>query len=118
MSHFDWHSDKDSDAMVLGYQPPTAIYRTKSGSVVIRQKAYEMEEYDPQVFLTPQGALAVAWRLIEEAHLEGLPSPSLSLMTESEHWPPAGRRTKAEVPAEQNQGSAPGPLLQVMQAAE
>mgnify|MGYP003378630191 CR=1 FL=1 len=90
---FDWFGNSDdSNSIILTYQPPTAVYSTKGGGVCIRQKADETEEYDAQILLTPQGALAVAWALIEEAHLVGLPSPSLSLMTESEHWPPPIRR--------------------------
>jgi hypothetical protein len=112
---FDWHGEKDRDAILLGYQPPTAVYRTKDGSIIIRQKADETEDYDPQVFLTPQGALAVAWALIEQAHLEGLPSPSGSLMVESEHWPPVG--AKVEPDDSPDDADAPDPLLAAMEAA-
>jgi hypothetical protein len=89
---FDWHGDKDRDAILLTYQPPVAVYRTRAGEIVIRQKADETEEYDAQIFLTPQGALAVAWALMEDAHLAGLPEPSLQLFADSPHWPPANRR--------------------------
>lgn len=129
---FDWFGEKDADAIILSYQPPTAVYSTKGGGVCIRQKADPIEEYDPQILLTPQGALAVAWALIEEAHLVGLPQASLSLMAESEHWPPAGmlrRRsedglrdapgtsapsTPAETP--ETPETPPGPLLAAMQS--
>ena len=129
-SDFDWHGDKDADAIILSYQPPTAVYSTKGGGVCIRQKADPMEEYDPQVLLTPQGALAVAWALIEEAHLVGLPSPSLSLLGEREHWPPAGmlrrrgedglreppNNTPAPEASPAPETPAPGPLLAAMEA--
>jgi hypothetical protein len=78
MADFDWHGS-DNDSVVLGYQPPTAVY-SSGDSVRIRQQADQAEDHDPEIFLTPQGALAVAWRLIEVAHLAGLPEPSLSLM--------------------------------------
>jgi hypothetical protein len=122
MSDFDWFGEKDRDAIVLQYQPPTAVYRTKAGSIVVRQKMEQTEEYDPEIFLTPQGALAVAWALIEEAHLEGLPQASLSLMVESEHWPPVHRRpgpteTHAPEAGPPNDGT-PGPLLAAMEAAQ
>lgn len=127
-SDFDWNGDKDADAIILSYQPPTAVYSTKGGGVCIRQKADAYEEYDPQVLLTPQGALAVAWALIEEAHLVGLPQPSLSLMGESEHWPPMYRRmseadlreppnkTPAPEASTAPETPAPGPLLAAMEA--
>jgi hypothetical protein len=79
---FDWHGT-DNPHVVLGYQPPTAVYHD-GDSVRIRQQADQTEDYDPEIFLTPQGALAVAWRLIEVAHLAGVPGPSLSLMVEPE----------------------------------
>lgn len=120
MSDFDWHGGKDADAIILQYQPPTAVYSSKAGNVVIRQKADESEEYDPQILLTSQGALAIAWALIEEAHLIGLPEIPGSLMVESEHWPPSTRRT--DTPAQDgpriaNEDEA-GPLLKAMRAAE
>lgn len=107
---FDWFGEKDRDAIILGYQPPTAVYSTTRGDICIRQKADAQEEYDPELFLTPQGALAVAWALIEEANLVGLPQPSLSLMAESEHWPP-----KTNQPAPAPAPAEPGPLLRVME---
>ncbi len=88
MPDFDWHG-KDNPHVVLGYQPPTAVYAS-GDSVRIRQQADQTEDYDPEIFLTPQGALAVAWRLIEVAHLAGLPTPSLSLMVEPDR-PPISR---------------------------
>ena len=81
---FDWFDDSDP-RIVLGYQPPTSVYASE-GSIRIRQKADETEEYDPELFLTPLGALAVAWRLIAVAKEAGLPAPpSLQDVT---HWPP------------------------------
>lgn len=120
---FDWFGEKDRDAIILTYQPPTAVYSTTRGDICIRQKADATEEYDPELFLTPQGALAVAWALIDQAHLVGLPEPSFSLMGESAHWPPV---TKSHgVPGAASLGlavpdadaSEPGPLLKVMQEA-
>jgi len=116
---FDWFGNSDDNtSIILSYQPPTAVYSTKGGGVCIRQKADAQEEYDPQILLTPQGALAVAWALIEEAHLVGLPSASLSLMGESEHWPPPIRRP--ERPGDDSPAGPdtppPGPLLAAMEA--
>ena len=71
----------------------TAIYLNPHGQIVLRQKAdgcYQDE--DTLAYFNPQGALAAAWALIEQAHLIGLPEPSLSLMVESPHWPPKSRR--------------------------
>lgn len=114
MSDFKWDGD-DADSVILQRQPRTAVYQTQGCGICIRQERDEYEEYDPQLLLTPQGALAVAWALIEEAHLVGLPEPSASLMVEGPHWPPPGRRTKHHsVGPEQDAG----PLLQVMRAAE
>lgn len=115
MSDFDWFGEKDRDAIVLGYQPPTAVYSTTRGDVVVRQKADAMEEYDPEIFLTPQGALAVAWALIEQAHLVGLPEPSLSLV-ESAHWPPRSSGGPQPDGSKPPAPSEPGPLLRTMQA--
>jgi len=112
---FDWHGKKDRDSIILTYQPPTAVYQTVGGNVVVRQKADETEEYDPQIFLTPQGALAVAWALIEEAHLVGLPEASGSLMVESPHWPPVSQRPKQPADGGDTTPSEPGPLLRVME---
>lgn len=83
---FNWFAEDDS-RIVLGYQPPTAVYH-EGESIRIRQKADETEEYDPEVFLTPHGALTVAWRLIEVAHLAGVPYPSLSLFQQMPDRPP------------------------------
>jgi hypothetical protein len=117
---FDWHGDKDSDSIILSYQPPTAVYSTKAGGICVRQKADETEECDAQVLLTPQGALAVAWALIEQAHLVGLPEPSLSLMVEGPHWPPIIGRgdTEAPAPKPSPDKAGAGPLLAVMEGAE
>ena len=99
--------------MILPYQPRTAVYSTRGGGICIRQERDAYEEDDPQLLLTPQGALAVAWALIEEAHLVGLPAPSPSLMVQSEHWPPVtppSHETKTAAPE-------PAPLLRAMQEA-
>jgi hypothetical protein len=118
---FNWNSGDDSESVILPHQPRTAVYSTKGGGICIRQEADAYEEYDPQLLLTPQGALAVAWALIEEANLVGLPEPSLSLMTESANWPPPTRRPALDpdpaqrpVPAANDE---PGPLLRAMQAS-
>jgi hypothetical protein len=92
MAEFKWDGD-DSNAVILPRQPRTAVYSGRQGNVVIRQERDECEEYDPQIMLSPQGALAIAWALIEEAHLIGLPEPSGSLMVESPNWPPITKRT-------------------------
>lgn len=119
MGDFNWHGDENAEDIVLNYQPPTAVYQTKGGGVCIRQKADETEEYDPQIILTPQGALAVAWRMIEAAHAVGLPAPSLSLMAESENWPPPEarprrrRRSRNAAPV-----LAPAPVQGELRAAE
>src|SRR4051812_13554666 len=116
MSDFKWNGE-DADSVILPYQPRTAVYRTEEGGICIRQERDMYEEDDPQLLLTPQGALAVAWALIEEAHLVGLPSPSVSLMTASEHWPPITKRTdepaslKPRIP----DNGEPGPLLRAME---
>jgi hypothetical protein len=118
VTDFKWDAD-DADSVILPHQPRTAVYGTRGGGIVIRQERDAYEEDDPQLHLTPQGALAVAWALIEEAHLVGLPSPSLSLMVESEHWPPPTRRHEEPgnlrplVPEDPEDG----PLLKAMQEA-
>src|SRR5690349_12101683 len=119
MSHHDfkWDAD-DADSVILPYQPRTAVYSTRGGVICIRQERDAYEEDDPQLLLTPQGALAVAWALIEEAHLVGLPSPSLSLMAESENWPPVMRPVKKSGAEPTTDGgdpateAPPGPLLE------
>lgn len=122
---FNWSgTGDDADSIILSYQPPTAVYSTRGGGVCIRQQKDYTEEYDPEILLTPQGALAVAWALIEEAHLVGLPSPSLSLMAESEHWPPPIRRperpgddtTAGPGSPRSDETPPPGPLLAAMEA--
>ena len=124
MADFQWNTD-DADAVILQHQPRTAVYSSKTGNIIVRQEADAMQEHDDLIYLTPHGALAIAWALIEEAHLVGLPSPSLSLMVESEHWPPVTRRAqepgqlKSRAANADETGSPPGPLLQAMrQAAE
>ena len=110
MAEFDWKTD--IDAVVLPHQPQTAVYANEAGQVVVRQEKADWEEYDHQVFLTPQGALAVAWAMIEEAHRMGLPEP-----------PPALRPSGGAVPAPVHTAPEPQndeepPLLAVMEAAE
>lgn len=79
MSDFNWSGD-DADSVILPHQPRTAVYSGRAGHVVVRQERDAYEEEDPQLVFTPQGALATAWAMIEEAHLIGLPQPSSSLM--------------------------------------
>jgi hypothetical protein len=116
---FNWF-DADAESVVIAEQPMTAVYSNSHGQIVLRQKAdgcYQDE--DTLAYFNPQGALAAAWALIEQAHLIGLPEPSLSLMVESPHWPPK-RRGSANppqtAPAPDGGTSEPGPLLKVMQA--
>ena len=75
MSDFEWNGD-DSDSIVLGWQPRTAVYTTTAGGVAIRQECdgYS-EDRDDQILLTPLGALQIAWKLIEVAHQVGIPKP-------------------------------------------
>ena len=113
MSDFKWNTD-DADSVVLQHQPRTAIYHTQGGSVVVRQEG-EFGEDDELIYLTPHGALVVAWRLIEEAHLVGLPQPSPSLMVESETWPPIAPKPSADP---QPETPEPGPLLRVMEGGK
>jgi hypothetical protein len=89
MNDFDWHGNGGSSDILFSYQPPTAVYPTKDGGICVRQKADEMEEYDSEILLTPQGALAVAWRLIELGHQIGLPKPDLDLMAQPVVFGPA-----------------------------
>ena len=114
---FNWSgTGDDAESIILSYQPPTAVYSTRGGGVCIRQQKDYTEEYDPEILLTPQGALAIAWALIEEATLAGLPQPSLSLMAESEHWPPVYRRPQRPADVDSAADAAPsGPLLDVME---
>jgi|GEM_PF-3920829 len=115
---FEWNG-KDADAVRLQHQPRTAVYSTATGNVVVRQEADAMQEHDDMIYLTPQGALTIAYALIEEAHLVGIPQPSLSLMTEDMPGP------DREAPSAQRPGRGvdhpeppePGPLLAAMEAA-
>jgi len=80
MSNFEWNGDDaDADAIVLGHQPRTAVYEVKGGQIVIRQEDL-MDDHDDQVWLTPMGALQIAWKLIEIAHEAGIPKPDRKLM--------------------------------------
>jgi|SRR6185312_11716683 len=102
MSDFKWNGD-DADAVVLSWQPRTAVYRSESGNVIIRQEADGMyDDEDDQVFLTPMGALQTAWRLIEVAHEAGIPKPDRKLMAK---------------PLDLGPVEPPGPLLRAMQEA-
>lgn len=127
VAEFKWNGD-DADAVILPHQPRTAVYSSSTGNVVVRQEADAMQENDDLIYLTPQGALAVAWALIEEAHLVGLPEASGSLMVESAHWPPVTKRfdhpgtmkpryPDGPVPASDKAAPEPGPLLRAMQDA-
>lgn len=110
MAEFDW--SKDADAVVLPYQPQTAVYANGQGQVVVRQEKSDWEEYDPTILLTPQGALTVAWAMIEEARRVGLPEPPPALR-------PGGGADPAPVHTAQEplEGEKPS-LLDVMEAAE
>jgi hypothetical protein len=80
MSDFKWYAD-DAESVVLQEQPMTAVYSNRQGQVVLRQKAdgcYQDE--DTLAYFNPNGALATAWAMIEQAHLIGLPQRSSSLM--------------------------------------
>jgi hypothetical protein len=82
MSEFKWDGE-DSDAVILTWQPRTAAYRNGQGGLTIRQEAdaYSEDRGDDQIFLTPMGALSLAWRLIELAHEAGIPKPDRLLMS-------------------------------------
>lgn len=110
MAEFDWKTD--IDAVVLPHQPQTAVYANEVGQVVVRQEKADWEEYDPLIQLTPQGALAVAWAMIEEARRVGLPEPPPALR-------PSGGADPVSVYTAQEplKGEKPS-LLAVMEAAE
>ena len=114
MSDFKWSSD-DADSVILQHQPRTAVYRSQAGGVIVRQEG-DMGEEDQLIYLTPQGALAIAWVMIEEAHAIGLPEPSLTLMVESPNWPPIIGKPNTDTPAPKP--APPGPLLAVMERGE
>jgi hypothetical protein len=110
VSDFKWNSD-DADAVVLSWQPRTAVYCTASGNVVVRQEADPMvDDNDDQVFLTPMGALAVAWEMIRVAHELGIPTPPPELRKAINIGPAGPVVTKSP-------SVDPGPLLAVMEAA-
>lgn len=88
MSDFNWNGD-DADSVILPHQPRTAVYSGRAGHVVVRQEKDAYEEDDPQLLFTPQGALATAWAMIEEAHLIGLPQPSSTLLPLDDAGKPA-----------------------------
>lgn len=104
MSDFQWNGD-DADSVVLSWQPRTAVYRSKTG-VVIRQESDGIcdDHGDDQILLTPMGALAVAWKIIETAHDIGIPKPDRKVMAKPIDIGPV------HPPAAQA-----GPLLEVMQ---
>jgi hypothetical protein len=102
MSDFNWNGD-DAEAIVLEWQPRTAVCRTKGGSVCIRQECDGYtEDRDDQILLTPLGALQVGWKIIETAHEVGIPKPDRKVLAKALDLGPS---------------EPPGPLLQVMQEA-
>ena len=112
MSDFEWNG-ADADSVILPHQPRTAVYSGRAGHVVVRQERDAYEEDDPQLLFTPQGALATAWAMIEQAHLIGVPHPSLSLMVEQEDTP---ARSAPETPhtASEPANNDDGPSLRAM----
>jgi hypothetical protein len=79
MSDFKWNGE-GAEAIVLGWQPRTAVYVADNGTIVIRQEADGyVDEDDDLVYLTPMGALQIAWKLIEVAQA-GIPKPDRKLM--------------------------------------
>jgi hypothetical protein len=119
MADFQWDGD-DADSVILPHQPRTAVYTGRAGNVIVRQEADAMEDYDPQLMFTSQGALATAWAMIEQAHLIGIPQQSSSLMPLDEHGKPepldpgVAAMAKRPVPASQEKPA----LLAAMEAAE
>lgn len=116
MADFGWSGD-DADSIVLGWQPRTAVYETKGGGIVIRQEAegFSDDHGDDQILLTPMGALAVAWKVIELAHAVGVPAPNRKILAKVVDTGPA------QPPQSMTQAAQPpGPLLEVMhrEAAE
>jgi hypothetical protein len=85
-----WSGPRSDVQVILRMQPMTAIY-SDAGRVVICQQG-AAEQSDRLVFFNPQGAMAAAWALMEQAHLVGLPEASGSLMGDSEFWPPETMR--------------------------
>lgn len=120
MADFAWNGD-DADSVVLGWQPRTAVYRTRDG-VVIRQESDGMcdDHGDDQILLTAMGALAVAWKMIETAHEVGLPQPCRKLMRSLDAGPVEPPPGLSETVSREHPQSEEGPLLRVMngEAAE
>lgn len=113
MSDFAWSGD-DSDSVVLTWQPRTAVYETQQGGITIRQEADGyIDDQDDQVFLTPMGALQIAWRLIELAHEIGVPQPNRKAMAKLDLGP-----TKPPAPLRPaNERQLEPDLLNAMQQA-
>jgi hypothetical protein len=102
MSEFKWNGD-DAEAIVLGWQPRTAVYTTEAGGICIRQECDGfIDEDDDEILLTPLGALQIAWRMIELAHEASIPKPDRKLMAKALDLGPA---------------EPPGPLFQPMRDA-
>lgn len=105
---FDWYGND----VVLGWQPRTAVFGTTACEVEIRQENIGgVFDRDVQVFLTPVGALQVAWRLIEVAHELGLPTPCRELMTGLDTGPlapaaPTNTASAVDTPSPDSEGVA------------
>lgn len=121
MTDFKWYSD-DAGSVVIQEQPITAVYSNPHGQVVLRQKADgNYTDEDTLAYFNPQGALAAAWALIEQAHLVGLPQPSLSLMPVDDAAKPVSLDPGlAAMCQKKPKGSRPGELDQpsLLEAAE
>jgi hypothetical protein len=111
-SDFSWSDDQGD--IVLTWQPRTAVFRNGGNGVTIRQEAdaYSDDRGDDQVFLTPMGALQVAWKLIEIAHECGIAGPPRKLMTKPLDLGP----TESPIPLTHPEPvTEPGPLLRAME---
>lgn len=114
MADFDWKDDED--AIVLGWQPRTAVYCNSivgGRGVVIRQEAdaFSEDRGDDVVYLTPLGAMQIAWRLIEAAHECGIPFPPRKLLTQPLDLGPR----RSPIPLTDPEPIEAGPLLKAME---
>lgn len=69
--------DEDAEAIVLGWQPRTAVYLSDIGTIVIRQEADGYMDECDDLYLTSIGALQIAIEVADEA---SIPKPDLKLM--------------------------------------
>lgn len=114
MADFDWRDD--ADAIVLGWQPRTAVYANGivgGRGVVIRQEAdgFSDDRGDDVIYLTPMGAMQIAWRLIQAAHECGIPIPPRKLMATPLDLGPV----QSPVPLTHPAPPEAGPLLRAME---